>query len=246
MTAILLAALLSFVNPVASNERQLLRRYRPQLINMKQESGIAMYERTIPLATAKTFVKYLAEKNPGYDLNTVIISKIPATTDLYFVALQRYRDPEQGNVFLVLRKQGAEITEVSRAENDIICGMLDPAFFVGRDRVLIILSISAFDGGYCGNFPFEFKGNNLTALGDIPVYDGVHGPGGYQGHSPIETALAEFKENTYFVTMRGRGSLYGDNDKRLARPKIPITYYFDSKTPQSASEARWKRVNPAR
>ena len=246
MKTILLAVLLSFLAPVSEAQSQPLKRHRPQLANIEQEVGFTLYEKIIPLATAKAFRDYLGEKNPGYELRTVVISKMPASTDLYFLAVQRGNENDEGNLFLVLQKQGAEIKEIARASNDILCGMLDPAFFTGSGRVLIILSISAFDGGYCGSFPFEFKGDKLTAMGDIPVYDGVHGRGGFQGHSPIETATAAFRQNTYYVTMRGRGSLYGDKDQRLARPRIPLTYYFDGKTFQPARAVSKRRANTVR
>ena len=48
---------------------------------------------------------------------------MPASNDLYFVAVQRASENDEGNFFLVLRKQGAEIVELSRVANDITCGI---------------------------------------------------------------------------------------------------------------------------
>ena len=87
----------------------------------------------------------------------------------------------------------------------------------------------AFDGGFCGNEAFEFADNNLKSIGGIDVYDGRHGRGGWQGHSSMELATAEYKSNTYYVTMRGVGSLYGytgDKDKKIAPPRSPITFFL--------------------
>lgn len=240
MATVLLLAVLSFINPSPSDVRQQLRPYRPQLLNFEREYGFALYEKAIPKSTVEKFLKYLSEKNSGDELRTIVINKMPSTTDLYFVVVQRAHDSDERNLFLVLRKKGSEITEISREENDFTCGMLDPTFFIGRDRVLIIVSIAAFDGAYCGTSPFEYKDGKLKSLGGIDVYDGVHGRGGWQGHSPIENATAEYRQDTYYVTLRGRGNLYSldEKERKLANRRQPLVFFFDGKTFQPARAGR--------
>jgi hypothetical protein len=229
--------LVFLISASVTTEAQLLRRHRSQLRSMKQESGFTLYEKGTPLAAVRSLKKHLSD-NGGKEINTLVVSRMPLTRDQYFVMAQ---DADGLNKFLVLRIQGEGIVEISKAENDISCGILEPAFFVGKDRTLIVISISAFDGGYCGNYPFEFKNGKLKSLGDIAVYDGVHGRGGHQGHSPIEKATARFEGETYYVTMRGKGSLYDEKERRIAAPNSPATYFYDGQTFRPLSSKGRKR-----
>jgi hypothetical protein len=220
-----------------SNERQQLRRYDPQMQSTEQDFGqdklSVGFEKGIPLSTRQALISYVTQH---YSIAQLIISiyKLPNANNLYFVIgtvsqNQQSQDGER-NIFLILRGQGETVSEVSKAENDTTCGIKEPVFFLGQNKLLIVVSIMAFDGGFCGNYAFEYADNNLKSVGEIDVYDGRHGRGGWQGYSPMERATAEYKNNTYYVTMRGVGSLYGytgSKDKKIAPPRSPITFFYD-------------------
>ena len=222
---------------VRSNERQRLRRHDPQMQTIEQDFGqdklSVSFEKGIPPSTRQALIGYVTQH---YSIAQLIVTiyKLPDAANLYFVIgtvspNQQSQETEK-NVFLILRGQGETVSEVSKAENDNTCGIKEPVFFLGQNRLLIVVSIMAFDGGFCGNDAFEYADNNLKSIGGIDVYDGRHGRGGWQGHSPMERATAEYKNNTYYVTMRGVGSLYGytgDKDKKIAPPRSPITFFYN-------------------
>jgi hypothetical protein len=68
----------------------------------------------------------------------------------------------------------------------------------------------------------------------------------------MEGAVAEYKTSAYYVTMRGKGSLYRSVDvdpnkpadyspgnttglKKIAPPRKPVTFFYDGK--------KWRQVN---
>jgi hypothetical protein len=234
MQTLLLTILLSLFAAPAPPER--LRRLDPKLqVNNSAEERVT-FERTIPAAKRQNLHKYLTEhfKEP-----LAQIYRMPLGENLYLALVQDFE--QSNNHFLLLKSAGEAVSEVNRINSDQGCMLLTPTFFVGKDRALIILSISAADGGYCGNDLLEYKGQELKYLSDIAVYDGVHGRGGFQGHSPIENlTTVELKRDTYYVTLRGRGSLYGQKDQRLARPGTPITYFYDGNEFRRASAGQRK------
>lgn len=224
---------------VRSNESQQLRRYDPKMQVIEQGFGpdkdklSISFEKGIPLSTEQALIKYFTQH---YTITQLIISiyKVPDANNLYFVlgTVAQKQQPEDGerNIFLILREQGETVSEVSKAENDNTCGIKEPVFFLGQNKLLIVVSIMAFDGGFCGNEAFEYAENNLKSIGGIDVYDGRHGRGGWQGHSPMARATAEYKNSTYYVTMRGVGNLYGytgEKEKKIAPPRSPITYFYN-------------------
>jgi hypothetical protein len=190
-------------------------------------------EKGIPLSTRQALISYVTQH---YKIAQLIIAlyKLPNANNLYFVIgtvsqSEQSQDTEK-NIFLILRGQGETVSEVSKAENNNTCGIKEPVFFLGQNKLLIVVSIAAFDGGFCGNDVFEYADDNLKSIGGIDVYDGRHGRGGWQGYSPMERATAEYKNSTYYVTMRGVGSLYGyrgDKDKKIAPPGSPITFFYN-------------------
>jgi hypothetical protein len=224
---------------VRSNARQQLRRYDPKMQSSEQDFGpdkdklSVSFEKGIPPSTRQALIKYVTQH---YTIAQLIIAiyKLPNANNLYFVIgtvsqNQQSQDGER-SIFLLLRGQGETVSEVSKVESDNTCGIREPVFFLGQNKLLIVVSIMAFDGGFCGNDVFEYADNNLKSIGGIDVYDGRHGRGGWQGHNPMERATAEYKNNTYYVTMRGVGSLYGytgDKDKKIAPPRSPITFFYN-------------------
>jgi hypothetical protein len=250
---VLLAALLctsSSLGFAQSNERQQLRRYDARLQTAEQNFGPDKdtlsigFEKSIAPSTRQALVNYVTQH---YKIAQLIIAiyKLPGASDLYFVIGDVYETQQsqetEKSVFLILRAQGETVSEVSKAEDEITCGIKETAFFQGHNKLLILVSISAFDGGFCGNLAFEYVDQSLKPIGAIDVYDGVHGRGGWQGHSPMERATAEYKNKTYYVTMRGVGSLYGytgGKEKKIAPPRTPITFFYDG--------AEWRSVTAGR
>jgi hypothetical protein len=106
---------------------------------------------------------------------------------------------------------------------------------------LIIVSHTT-TGLYAGNYAYEYANDNLKSLGEIYVIERVGMSGSvWLTHSPMGRATAEYKNNTYYVTVRGaKGNLYGDvndaNDypKKLAPPRSPVTFFYDGK--------KWRQV----
>jgi type III secretory pathway component EscS len=222
---------------VRSNKGQQLRRYDPQMQSTEQDFGpdklSVGFEKSIPLSTRQALISYVTQH---YKIAQLIIAiyKLPNANNLYFVigtvSQSEQSQETEKNIFLILRGQGETVSEVSKAENGNTCGIKEPVFFLGQNKLLIVVSIMAFDGGFCGNDVFEYADNNLKSIGGIDVYDGRHGRGGWQGESPMGRATAEYKNNTYYVTMRGVGSLYGytgDKDKKIAPPGSPITFFYN-------------------
>jgi hypothetical protein len=229
---------------ISSNAGQQLRRYDPQMQSTEEDFGqdklSVSFEKGIPLSTERALIRYITQH---YRIALLIIGiyKLPGAGNLYFVTGTIYKDQqaqersEAHTIFLVLREQGAIVSEVGKAEHDSDAAIKEPVFFLGRNKLLIIVSESAADGGFGGNYAFEYAANNLKSLGEIYVYDGRHGRGDWQAHSPMGRATAEYKNSTYHVTMRGVGSLYvHGNDKKIAPPGSPVTYFYDG--------AEWRPV----
>ena len=202
---------------------QVLPRTSPRTETYKQGERSVNHEASIPRATVQAYFKFMLahygtdEYYTSYDLY-----RIPNTTDLFFGTAYDGTQP----IVLLLRKSGTEFSDLSVVKEDG-CGLFEPFFFTGRDRVLLVVSNSAPDGGFCGNWTFEVRNGNWKLLGPLEIYDAPHGKGGFQGHSPIENATAKYTNGRYSLTMRGKGPLYSFDDKLLARRGVPLTYSFD-------------------
>jgi hypothetical protein len=229
-------------NAAAHSQAQPLRRYEPQMRNVEKKSGedtlSVSIEKDISPATEQALVGYFTGH---YKLATmgVEIYKAPFAGNLYFVLGTVFKDQQSENsvginIFLALREQGGTVTEVSKAENESDAALRAPVFFFGQNKLLAIVSLSAMDGSLAGHYAYEYADNNLKPLGDIPVIDklGMSGQA-WITNNQIEGATAEYKNNTYYVTVRGKGSLYQssgyDNYKKLAPPKSPVTFFYDAK-----------------
>jgi hypothetical protein len=105
----------------------------------------------------------------------------------------------------------------------------------------MVVSSGFADGGFVGDNAYEYAGNKLRSLGEIGVYEkvGVDLP-----FSPMEGALVEYKTSAYYVTVRGKGSLYIHADyspsnttglKKIAPPRKPVTFFYAGK--------KWQQVN---
>jgi hypothetical protein len=106
----------------------------------------------------------------------------------------------------------------------------------------MVVSSGFADGGFVGDSAYEYAGNTLRGLGEIGVYAKV---GEDLPFSPMEGAVAEYKTSAYYVTMRGKGSLYRSVDfdpnkpadsglKKIAPPRKAVTFFYDGK--------KWRQV----
>lgn len=124
------------------------------------------------------------------------------------------------------------MSEISKAENESDAAVKAPVFFLGPNKLLAIVSLSAGDGSLAGHYAYEYADNNLKPLGEIAVIDKVGMSGSvWITNNSIGRATAEYKNNTYYVTVRGQGSLYVpkgmDNYKKIAPPRSPVTFFYD-------------------
>lgn len=226
-----------------SNGRQQLRRYDPQMQrtehDFKQEKFYVNFEQSIPLSTEQALVRYITQH---YRLTQIVIDiyKLGDTDNLYFVtgAARKDRQSEDSaaqTIFLALREEGGTVSEVSKVKNDSDAAIKEPVFFLGLNKILIIVSQSAGDGSFDSNYAYEYTDNKLKSLGQFYVIEKIGMSGSvWITRSPVGRATAEYKNNTYYVTMRGmKGSLYGDavvangNPKKLAPPGSPIIFSYD-------------------
>ncbi|MDT4952082.1 MAG: hypothetical protein QOJ02_220 [Acidobacteriota bacterium] len=231
---------------ISSNGSQQLRRYNPQMQSTEQKFGqeklTVSYDKSIPLSTRQALIRYMSQH---YESRVIYfdINKLPGADHLYavtgiFSKAQQAQDSSQApTILLFLREQGDTVSEVSKVENENGSAylLIAPVFFLGQNKLLIIVSFSAGDGSDGGNYAYEYADNNFKSLGQIDVIEklGMSGSVWITAH-PIERATAEYKNNTYYVTVRGKGSLYGDSDakgnpKKLAPPRSPITFFYDGK-----------------
>ena len=99
--------------------------------------------------------------------------------------------------------------------------------------VLFPHSVTGLIGGYQVGYNRQFSNH---------VVLGVEADASFT--SPLDAprlAPAPFNSTLDYVgTLRGRGSLYGEKEQRLARPGRPITYFYDGKEfrPARAGQGR--------
>jgi hypothetical protein len=226
-----------------SNGRQQLRRAAPQMQrtehDFEQEKLFVNFQKGIPLSTEQALVRYITQH---YSLTQIVVDiyRLGDAGNLYFVigAARKDRQSEDSatqTIFLVLREDGGAVSEVSKAANESDAANKEPVFFLGQNRILIIVSQSAGDGSFDSNYAYEYADNRLKPLGQFYVIEKIGMSGSvWITRSPLGQATAEYKNSTYYVTMRGaKGSLYGDaavvngNPKKLASPRAPITFSYD-------------------
>ncbi len=232
-----------------SNKPQQLRRYAPQRqsdeLNFGQEKVTVSFDKGIPLSTRQALIRHMSQHYESL-LMALEIDKLPGADHLFAVtgvfdkAQQAQDNSKAPIILLVLREQGGTVSEVSKAENDngSAYGVLSPAFFLGQNKLLIIVSLSSADGDARLDLVYEYADNNFKPLGQIDVIEKVGMNGSmWQIDSPVGRATAEYKNNTYYVTVRGvRGSLYGGpvdakgNLKKLAPQRSPVTFFYDGGT----------------
>lgn len=230
------------VKAVANGQAQPLRRYKPQMLSVEKKLGedtlSVSIEKGIPPATEQALIGYFTQHYKPAAMG-IEIYKAPGADNLYFVLGtvhkdQQSVDSEALNIFLALREQGGTVSEVSKAENESDAAVRAPVFFLGQNKLLAIVSLSAMDGSLAGHFAYEYAGNNLKPLGDIPVIDKLSMSGQvWVTNNQLEGATAEYKNSNYYVTVRGKGSLYHslsyENNKKIAPPRSPVTFFYDGK-----------------
>jgi hypothetical protein len=234
-------------NAVANSQAQALKPYGLQTRIVEKKMGedtlSVNLEKGISTATEQALMGYFTEH---YTITTIVVDiyRAPVADNLYFLMGtvnkdQKSVDSEPINIFLVLREQGGTVTLISKAVNENDSAIRAPLFFLGQNRILAIVSLSAPDGSLAGHYAYEYASDKLKPLGAIDVVDkmGMSGQVWITNNS-LEGATAAYRNNTYYVTMRGRGSLYVpggmDNYKKIAPPRSPVTYVYD--------KGSWRRV----
>lgn len=221
-----------------------------------QEKVTVNFDKGIPLSTRQALLRYMSQHYESR-LMGLEINKLPGANQLYVVTglfdkAQQAQDSSQApTILLVLREQGGTVSEVSKAENDNGSGygVLSPAFFLGQNKLLVIVSLSSADGDARLDLVYEYADENFKPLGQIDVIEKVGMNGSvWQIDSPVGRATAEYKNNTYYLIVRGvRGSLYGGpadakgNPKKLAPPRSPVTFFYDGKTWQQVATKQVRR-----
>lgn len=203
-----------------------------QLLTRQSPEDAKLRARQIPKSTSAAFDGYLRSHLNGFELTDFELYSMPRSTEQFFVTVSGMVKVDgtdyNTSILVLLRKHGGDITESGRFEKD--GPLVRPYFFIGTDRVLLIVWISAYDGAYYGSWAFEYRNETLKALGEIDVVDEIPNELIYN-RSPIDTATAEYKRGTYYLTMRGRGTLYrwdeSDNRQKLARRGVPVTYVYE-------------------
>lgn len=225
-----------------SNKPQQLRRYAPQMQNDEQNSGQekvrVFVEKGIPQSTVQALSRYASQQYESAQMRLGLY-RLPGMDSLYFVTVM-FDDPELQDTSLppttlfILKEQGGTVSEVRKStyndpNNGDINRGLEPVFFIGQNKLLIIVSAALIDG-FITNYVFEFAGNDLKSLDELPVIENVSENGAYTGsYTPMGQATAVYKNNAYYVTMRGKKSLF-EGEKKIAPPRTPITYFYDGKT----------------
>lgn len=216
-------------NPSTSNATDHLKRYEPETTTYEQNNVRIFYERGVSLDTAILFYKHLSER---YSKEPVpFIFRMPLADDLYLVsAWGKDRKNDLQRRFYLFTKQGMEIVELYRSRGWEGSWILKPTFFIGTDHVLIIAETEAEEFG--GLEAFEFKDRNLKYLGPLSVAKKEKNAIDEDEFvNPLKDAIAEFKGNTYYITMKG--DLYlnwdGPNKRKIGTPNSAVTFYYDGK-----------------
>ncbi len=229
-------------NAAANSQAQPLRRYEPQMRSVEKKSGedtlSVSIEKNISTITEQALLGYFTQHYKSAAMG-IDVFKAPGADNRYFVLGTVLKDKQAENsevinIFLVLGVQGEMVSEVSKAENESDAALRAPVFFLGQNKMLALVSLSAPDGSLAGHYAYEYADDNLKPLGDIPVIDKLGMSGQvWITNNRIEKASAEYKNKTYYVTMRGKGTLYQvfgyDNYKKLAPPRSPVTFSYDGK-----------------
>jgi len=246
---ILLLALLtawSAVGFTQSVQAQQLKRSKPVYVDNSTAIG-------------KALTNYLMQHYKfSEDSVGASLYKVPGASNLYFaiVSTGEQNTEEQKDLVLVLNVQGKTVNEVAKVYEKGMQGPVrDPLFFVGPNRILMVVSNGFADGGFVGDNAYEYVGNKLRSLGEIGVYDKV---GEDLPSSPMEGAVAEYKTSAYYVTVRGKGNLYrsvavdpnkpvdsspGNTTglKKIAPPRKPVTFFYDGKSWRQVATKRARR-----
>lgn len=201
---------------------QQLRPVEPRWGNINLNGVDVGAERGIPRSTVAAMSIFLKANLKGFEFNWFALNRMPGSSEQFLVFVS---DFEGGKNYLVLlRKHGDGITEDGRIERD---GgpIYAPHFFVGQDRVLLLITNGYADGGFVGTWALEYRGEKLTQMKDIEVYDQI--PNNI-GMAP-RFVSAKYRQDAYFVTLRGSGVLHsggGDHDRIIARKGVALTLTY--------------------
>lgn len=221
-----------------SDGSQQLRRYDPQTRSIEQSVGPEKvnvnFDRTIPPSTRQVLINYISQHYTSI-LMSFEIDRLPGADNLY-AATGRFTEARNNSteaMLLLLREQGGTVSEVNKLGDSNAdaqaYGDIRPIFFSGKDRMLVIVSMSSMDGDARMDLAYEYAGNNFKPLGQIEVIEKLGESGGvWRIDSPVKRATAEYKNDTYFVTLRGKGSLHL-GEKKIAAAGTPVTFFYNGK-----------------
>ena len=251
LTTLLLA--FSSIGFAQSNKSQQLRRFTPQMQSDEQNSGQervrVFVEKGIAQSTVQALSKYASQQYESAQMRLGLY-RLPGADSLYFVTVM-FDDPTLQDTTLppttlfILKEQGGTVSELRKStyndpNNGDINRVLEPVFFLGQSKLLIIVSAALIDG-FITNYVFEYAGDDLKSLDEIHVIENVSENGVYTGsYNPMRQATAEYKNNSYYVTMRGKKSLF-NGEKKIAPPGKPITFFYDGKTWRQAGKKQRRR-----
>lgn len=233
-----------------SDDSQQLRRYNPQTQSIEQSFGqekvYINFDRTIPSSTRQVLINYISQHYTS-SLMSFELDRLPGTDNLY-AATGRFTWAGNNSTeatLLLFREQGGTLSEVNKLIDSNAdaqgYGLIRSLFFYGNGRMLVIVSMSSVDGDALMDLAYEYKGNNFKPLGQIEVIEKLGESGGvWRIDSPVIRATAEYRKGTYFVTLRGKGSLHL-GEKRIASPGTPATFFYDGTAWQQAFAKTKKR-----
>lgn len=251
LMALLLAC--GSVGLAQSNGSQPLSRYNPQTLSIEQNLGQEKLtidvDKTISTSIRQSLVSYFLQHYTS-NLISMEIDKLPGADDLYAVT-GRFTEAQNSSAeatLLLLREQGGKVSEVNKLsdENAGGYGVIQPVFFSGQNRQLVIVSMSSADGDARMDVVYEFAGNNFKPLGEIGVIEKLGESGGvWMIDSPARRATAEYKNGSYYVTLRGKGSLHLGR-KKIARAGSPVTFFYNGREWQQQVGAKRKLSSAAK
>jgi hypothetical protein len=205
-----------------------LTHYQPQMLTHEQNEVRIFYENAVPLDSALRINEYLSKRYNQSSSPSVF--KVPLAEHLYLVAGAYGKDSRKdyGIRFYLLEERGGTLTELYHSRGMRDSYVLNPTFFIGKDRVLIIADTGAEYSW--GLEAFEFRARDLKYLGTIKIAKKVSEDNYARGFTaPLKDAEAIFKGGSYHVAFTG--DLYldpgGRNERRIGTSNSRVTFRYD-------------------
>jgi len=196
-----------------------LTRRAPERRVYEQGKTRFFYGRDVPLQDAMLINDFVAVH--VMPENVAKIDKAPLPDNLFLVSAWAGTSvADTRRVFLLLRKQGSEIRELQRSRGWLGDWILEPTFFVGRDRILVVAELASEEYGHLE--AFEFFEQRLRYLGAAYVA-GKSEDGKFI--SPLREATAEYSNQRYLLNLKGE--LFDISQReamQIARKGEPLSF----------------------